>query len=114
MKFRVVYTDEASSFLEALPAKVRNKIFYNVQKVSQGVMDKELFKKLEESEIWEFRTLFNGNYYRLLAFWDTSTETLVVATNGFLKKTKKTPVKKIQRAETIRMEYFNLKKQNKL
>ncbi len=34
-------------------------------------MDKELFKKLGNSEIWELRILFNGICYRLFAFWDT-------------------------------------------
>jgi phage-related protein len=47
--------------------------------------------------------------YRLFAFWDTETETLVVATHGIIKKTQKTPQKEIQRAEEIRKEYFNEK-----
>ncbi len=46
---------------------------------------------------------------RLFAFWDTETETLVVATHGIIKKTQKTPQKEIQRAEEIRKEYFNEK-----
>lgn len=66
-----------------------------------------LFKKLDNSEIWELRTLFSGICYRLFAFWDTETETLVVATHGIIKKTQKTPQKEIQRAEEIRKEYFN-------
>lgn len=44
--------------------------------------------------------------YRLLAFWDTEEETLVVATHGFVKKTDKTPLKEIRKAEAIRKEYF--------
>lgn len=70
-------------------------------------MDKKLFKKLKGTNIWEFRTLYNGLYYRLLAFWDTDTKTLVIATHGFIKKTKKTPQKEIARAEAIRRDYFN-------
>ena len=70
-------------------------------------MDKDLFKKLENSEIWEFRTLFNGTCYRLFAFWDTKIEALVVATHGIVKKTQKTPKKEIEKAERIRQEYFN-------
>ncbi|MFZ1524244.1 MAG: type II toxin-antitoxin system RelE/ParE family toxin [Saprospiraceae bacterium] len=40
--------------------------------------------------MWEFRTLFQGFQYRLLAFWDktSTTDTLVVSTHGFEKKTK--------------------------
>lgn len=74
-------------------------------------MDKELFKKLENSEIWEFRTLFNGNCYRLFSFWDTETETLVIATHGIVKKSQKTPQKEIAKAEEIRKQYFELKHQ---
>ncbi len=54
-------------------------------------MDNELFKKLENSEIWEFRTLFNVICYRLFAFWDTEIEALVIATHRIVKKTQKTP-----------------------
>jgi phage-related protein len=59
------------------------------------ITDNELFKKLEGTEIWEFRTLYNNIKYRLLAFWDTEEETLVIATHGFIKKTQKTPAKEI-------------------
>ena len=74
-------------------------------------MDKELFKKLENSEIWEFRTLFNGSCYRLFSFWYTETETLVIATHGIVKKSQKTPPKEITKAEEIRKKYFELKHQ---
>lgn len=76
-----------------------------------GEIDKELFKKLENSEIWELRTLFNGVCYRLFAFWDTEREALVVATHGIMKKTQKTPKKEIKKAEAMRKEYFNNKNQ---
>lgn len=37
-------------------------------------------------------------------------ETLVIATHGIVKKTQKTPLKEIAKAEEIRKEYFNNKK----
>lgn len=74
-----------------------------------GERNKELFKKLENSEIWEFRTLYNGIAYRLFAFWDTDMNTLVVATHGIIKKTQKTPKKEIARAEAIMKQYFEIK-----
>ena len=64
---------------------------------------------MEKSEIWEFRTLYNGIAYRLFAFWDTEEKTLVVATHGIIKKTQKTPSKEIAKAEAIRKEYFKNK-----
>lgn len=78
-------------------------------RVSGGEKNIELFKKLEKSEIWEFRTLYNGIAYRLFAFWDTEEKTLVVATHGIIKKTQKTPSKEIAKAEAIRKEYFKNK-----
>jgi len=46
-----------------------------------------------------------------LAFWDkTNTkETLVIATHGIIKKTDKMPQKEIDKADTIRKNYFKQK-----
>jgi phage-related protein len=59
-------------------------------------------------DIWEFRTLFNKSYYRVFAFWlkETGKATLIVCTNGLLKKTDKTPPGDIERAERIRRNYL--------
>uniref|UniRef100_UPI00402A1C1C type II toxin-antitoxin system RelE/ParE family toxin n=1 Tax=Prevotella sp. TaxID=59823 RepID=UPI00402A1C1C len=108
-KIQVVLLDEALTFVRSLPLKVQQKITYNYKKIEHGIVDKELFKKLENSEIWEFRSLFNGNCYRLFSFWDTETGTLIVATHGIVKKTQKTPQKEIAKAEEIRQQYFELK-----
>ena len=106
---QVVLMDEALVFIRSLPSKVQEKITYNYKKIEHGVMDKELFKKLENSNIWEFRTLYNGNCYRLFSFWDTETETLIIATHGIVRKTQKTPAKEIAKAEEIRRKYFEQK-----
>lgn len=108
-KFRLVLTDEAFDFIESLPQNVGDKIHYNIRRVREGEINNELFKKLENSEIWEFRTLYNKTAYRLFAFWDTESETLVIATHGIVKKTQKTPPKEIAKAERIRTEYFKNK-----
>lgn len=107
--FRLVLTDEALNFLRSLPKPARDKINYNIHRVVKGERNNELFKKLENSEIWEFRTLFNKTAYRLFAFWDKDEETLVIATHGIIKKTQKTPAKEIAKAESIKKEYFKNK-----
>lgn len=107
---KVLLMDEASAFIRSLPIKVQRKITFNYRKVEEGVMDKELFKKLEGSNIWEFRTLYDGMCYRLFSFWDTETQTLIIATHGIVKKTGKTPPKEIAKAESLRKQYFELKK----
>jgi len=45
------------------------------------------------------------------AFWAKTdkTEILVLATHGFIKKTKKNPKSEIYKAEEIRKAYFELK-----
>lgn len=106
--FKIAYMEDAIEFLASLDDKVKSKIVYNIGK-SMYYIDKELFKKLENSEIWEFRTLYNKQSYRLFAFWDTKEDKLVVATHGIVKKTQKTPKKEIEKAESIRKEYFKSK-----
>ncbi|RHO71615.1 type II toxin-antitoxin system RelE/ParE family toxin [Parabacteroides sp. AF48-14] len=110
VRFKIIYSEETIKFLNSLDEKAKAKIMYNINK-SKYVIDKELFKKLETTDIWEFRTLYNGIAYRLFAFWDTDKEALVLTTHGFIKKTQKTPNKEIAKAEEIREQYFNSKKQ---
>ena len=109
-KFKVEFLEPVMEFLETLDQKSREKILYNIWK-SRNVNDNELFKKLD-GEIWEFRTLYNKQYIRLLAFWDKTNKqnTIVVSSNGFIKKTDKTPKTEIEKAETLRIKYFNEKK----
>lgn len=103
----IILSDEADSFVRQQPHKAQQKIAYNIRKVQSGLIEKEIFKKLENSEIWELRTLFNGICYRLFAFWDTEIKALVVVTHGIVKKTQRTPPKEVEKAERIRKEYFN-------
>ncbi len=109
-KFAIIFLKEAREFLLTLNEKSRDKIIFNIDKAKLK-NDKELFKKLKD-EIWEFRTLYNKTYYRLLAFWDRDDKekTLVLATHGIIKKTDKIPEKEIEKAENIRKQYFNSKK----
>lgn len=111
--FRLVLSIEADAFIQSLPTKVSDKIRSNMRRIQKGERNIDLFKKLEGTEICEFRTLFNKTAYRLFAFWDTENETLVIATHGIIKKTQKTPPKEIAKAEQMRKLYFELKKQKK-
>jgi len=78
--------------------------------VANGLKDSDLFKKTDgASDLWEFRTLYDGIQYRLLAFWDEQEKRLVVATHGFVKKTWKIPKKEIVRAEALRKKYYESK-----
>ena len=108
--FNFVMLEEAKKFVLGLPKPAMKKVLYNVHRVADGERNVDLFKKLEGSDIWEFRTIYNGIQYRLFAFWDTRNNTLVIVTHGIVKKTQKTPAKEIAKAERIRIDYFNEKK----
>ena len=107
--FEIIFLKESFEYLQSLDLKHSNKILYNIRK-AQSKNDPELFKKLTD-EIWEFRTLYQGLQYRLLAFWDKtkSTETLVISTHGFVKKHSKVPDNEILKAEVQRKKYFQNK-----
>lgn len=111
-KFEVIFLTEARKFLLQLDTKSREKVIFNIDKAKIKT-DNELFKKLK-GEIWEFRTLFNKTHYRIFAFWDKEDkqQTLVLTTHGIIKKTDKTPEKEIEKAEQIRLNYFELKNKN--
>ena len=100
---------EVWDFLDLLDKKSRDKILYNIDK-AKYVNDPELFKKLDDL-IWEFRTKYKKQYYRLFSFWDKTdkTETLVIATHGIIKKTDKTPRAEIEKAKAIMKLYFEQK-----
>lgn len=109
-KYKIILNAEVRDFIKSLPPKAAKKIAYNLNVVAGGMIDKELFKKLVGTDIWEFRTLYLGMCYRLLAFWDTTENTLIITTHGFIKKTDKTPAKEIEKAERTRKLYFEQKK----
>lgn len=109
-RFETRLLEEAFEFLQKQDLKVRKKIFQNIRRAEQH-SDPKFFKKLT-NEIWEFRTLYSGIQYRLLAFWDKEdkTETLVFATHGIVKKTSKVSKKEIDKADKIRANYLKNKK----
>ncbi|MBA6151199.1 type II toxin-antitoxin system RelE/ParE family toxin [Gelidibacter maritimus] len=109
-RFETKLLEEAFEFIEKQNLKARKKIFQNIRRAEQQ-SDPKFFKKLTDN-IWEFRTLYSGVQYRLLAFWDKDdkTETLVFATHGIIKKTSKVDKKEIDKAEKIRNTYFKNKK----
>jgi phage-related protein len=62
------------------------------------------FKKLAGTEdIWECRIQFGSNAYRIFCFFLNNS---VLLTHGFVKKSQKTPVREIERAEAYRRDFF--------
>ncbi len=104
-QIKIILLDRVREFLKSLNPKILSKIYANMQKVQEGVNDKDIFKKLTGTDFWEFRTHYSGMSYRLIAFWDKKERSLVVCTHGFVKKSQRTPEKEIAKAESIRLDY---------
>lgn len=105
--FKTIFLENADDFIRSLDKKTRKKLFQTIRAAEQ-TNNPKFFKKLN-ADIWEFRVRFLNKQIRLLAFWDkrSKEDTLVIATNGFIKKSQKTPKKEILKAEQLMNQYFN-------
>lgn len=54
-RFKVLFSKDADDFLESLSQKAKDKILSNIRK-AKYVLNPKLLKKLEGTDIWEFRT----------------------------------------------------------
>lgn len=70
----------------------------------------QYLKKLGGPEdLWEVRAAFGGDAFRLLGFWDAGR--LIILTNGFAKKTQKTPEREIALAQQRKRDHLSQRKQ---
>jgi phage-related protein len=97
-------------FIRALLSKEREKILWGLTLVRDiPIVPQEYFKKLQNAYgIWEIRAQQGNNAFRLLGFMDGGK--LVILTNAFSKKTRKTPLQEIALAEQRKKEYQEGKK----
>jgi len=93
-------------FLDSLPGKVAQKVTWVLSLVEDlDVVPSTYFKKLVSTEeIWECRIQLGSDAYRIFCFFDG--QSVVVLTHGLIKKTAKTPLREIERAETYRRDYL--------
>lgn len=84
-----------AEFIDSQPVKVATKIAWTLKLIQDlEKIPKTYFKKLADTEIYECRIEISGNIYRLLGFFHNGN--LVILTNGFQKKTQKTPKNEIE------------------
>jgi phage-related protein len=108
----VIFLKQAEEFTNSIENNPKKKLFHAIRKTKDRLFG-QWFTKLKSSDgIFEFRVDDSGKFYRLFAFWDTEEEreTLIVATHGLIKKTNKTPLAEIRKAEQIKRDYFEEKK----
>ncbi len=96
-------------FLDSLPGKQAQKITWVLELIEEyQIVPKQYFKKLVNTDdIWEVRVVSSSNIFRLLGFFDE--ENLIILTNGFVKKSRKTPKKEIKLAEKRKIDYLKRK-----
>lgn len=102
----------AIDFLSSLTGKQAKKITWVLELFEDtSIVPKQYFKKLKSTDdIWEVRIIFSSDIFRLLGFFEKNGNFIV--TNGFIKKTQKTPEKEIKIAEERKRNYFERKKRN--
>jgi phage-related protein len=105
---------KAETYVLSQNVKVQKKFILAFDKTQAGIKG-DWFQKLKNSNgIFEFRLSDHQKFYRVFAFWDSEEmETLIIGTHGIDKKSNKTPVKEIEKAEQIKKEYFETKNNSK-
>ena len=108
---RVIYYKSATGdrpvddFLRSLTAKQFEKVTWVLKIVRDfPVVSRQYFKKLiGTDDIWEVMIDSGSDTFRILGFMEKNN--FVVLTNGFAKKTDKTPTREIRLAEQRKADY---------
>lgn len=75
------------------------------------VIPVKFLKAIESRKgLYEIRIEYGSNIYRIFCCFDEGN--LVILFNGFQKKTQKTPVEQLDKAESLMKKYFEQKLQN--
>ena len=97
-------SEPVKDFLESLDTKMRAKVVRSIDLLEMfGSQLREPDSKELDDGIMELRTTFGGNISRVLYFFIVGNT--AVLTNGFIKKTVKTPSKEILLAKKYRDDY---------
>ena len=92
------------AFMATLREKEQEKVQYGLLLLkSQDRLPKK-FVKLVRDGIYELRTEYSGNIYRVFFIFDEGN--IVVLFNGFQKKTQKAPQGEIEKAIKIKEAYY--------
>jgi phage-related protein len=106
----IFYKNYFQEFFEKQRDKVKDKIIWTLDLIEdlQRVPESYL-KHIENTDgLFEIRMQQGSDIFRIFCFFDQGQ--LVVITNGFQKKTQKTPKQEIDKALKIKQDYENGKK----
>ena len=98
----------AKEFLLSLDTKMRAKMVNTISILQDnGYELREPYSKYLSEGIFELRARVGSDITRVLYFFYVDSR--IVLTNGFIKKTNKTPVKEIEKAKKYRTDYLKRK-----
>ena len=111
MYFREIfyYKDYYLDFFKTLKQDVQKKLNWTLQLIATiERVPKKYFDHITNSTgIFEIRVEVGTDIYRVFSFFDKGN--LIILTNGFQKKTPKTPKSEIELAEKLKKQYFDEK-----
>lgn len=95
-------------FIRSLDYKMKAKVVANLHILEEyGRLAREPLSEELEDGIFEMRTIAGSNIVRILYFFDKGR--LIIATNGLIKKSRKTSRREIDLAKRRRKDYFERK-----
>ena len=98
-------TEPAKEFLLSLDPKMRAKMLKTIDLLAENGNElREPYSKYLEDSIFELRAKVGSDISRVLYFFFVGKR--VVLTNGFIKKTQKTPTGEKERAKQYRKDYM--------
>mgnify|MGYP000970285150 FL=1 len=105
----IFYKDYFEEFFVKQREKVKAKIIWTLELIEELERVPETYlKHLENTDgLYEIRVQQGSDIFRIFCFFDQGQ--LIILTNGFQKKTQKTPKKEIEKALKIKNEYDNEK-----
>jgi len=105
----IFYKDYFEEFFVKQREKVKAKIIWTLELIEELERIPETYlKHLENTDgLYEIRVQQGSDIFRIFCFFDQGQ--LIILTNGFQKKTQKTPKKEIEKAIKIKTEYENEK-----
>ena len=100
----LTYGGYFENFMQTLEPKAQEKVKYGLLLLKTQERLPSKFVKNIKDGIYELRTEFESNIYRVFFIFDNGN--IVVLFNGFQKKTQKTPQNEIEKAIKIREDYY--------
>ncbi|MEI3017593.1 MAG: type II toxin-antitoxin system RelE/ParE family toxin [Oscillospiraceae bacterium] len=104
-------TEPAKDFLLSLDKKMRTKMLCTIEMLQyNGYELREPYSKSVSEGIMELRAKVGSDISRVMYFFVVGRKAIL--TNGFIKKTQKTPKEEIERAKRYRADYLSREENN--